>query len=117
MLVLEDSDVDRLYFAKGVPRDWLMSGKPIRIQQAPTRWGRVNLQMESQPASKRIVGTVELARAGAPEEIYLKLRLPADRLIQSVTVNGRPAALGGLHGDTAIFRTGSERRFEVSAQL
>ena len=30
MLVLEDSDEERLYFGKGVPRDWVASGKPIR---------------------------------------------------------------------------------------
>src|SRR2546428_141968 len=28
MLVLEDSDAERLYFAKGVPREWVVSGKP-----------------------------------------------------------------------------------------
>jgi hypothetical protein len=39
MLVLEDSDEERLYFAKGLPREWVASGKEIKIERAPTRWG------------------------------------------------------------------------------
>jgi hypothetical protein len=117
MLVLEDSDEDRLYFAKGVPRSWVISGKPIRIDQAPTRWGRVNFHMEAQPAAKRVVATIELPRAAAPAELHVKLRLPADQPIRSASVNGRPVTLGGMHGDTAIFQPGNERRFEVAALL
>ena len=50
MLAIEDHDEDRLYLAKGVPRAWVASGKPIRIDQAPTRWGRVNLRL-AEPAA------------------------------------------------------------------
>lgn len=114
MLVLEDSDEDRLYFAKGVPRNWVISGKPIRIEQAPTRWGRVNLHMEAQQAAKRVVATVELARGAAPKEAHVKFRLPPEQPARSITVNGRALA---LRGDTAIFQPGNERRFEVVAQL
>lgn len=117
MLVLEDSDEDRLYFAKGVPRDWVASGKPIRIRQAPTRWGRVNFEMAAQPASRRVVATVELAQARSPREIQVKLRVPLQSPIKSVTVNGRPATLGGVHMDTVIIPAGTEKRFEVVGQL
>jgi hypothetical protein len=117
MLVLEDSDEDRLYFAKGMPRDWVASGKPIRIEGAPTRWGRVNLHLQSQPAAKRVVANIELARASAPKEVHLKLRLPADQPVRSATVNGRPVPLAGLRGDTAIFQPGNDRRFEVVGLL
>jgi hypothetical protein len=43
MLAIEDHDEDRLYLAKGVPRSWVASGKPIRIDRAPTRWGRIKI--------------------------------------------------------------------------
>ena len=49
MLVLEDSDEERLYLGKGVPREWVGSGKEIRIEKAPTRWGRVNFTMLADP--------------------------------------------------------------------
>lgn len=116
MLVLEDSDEDRLYFAKGVPRHWVASGKEIRIEHAPTRWGRVNFNMSAKPASKSVVATVELAQAGAPKELHVKLRVPQNAL-RTVTVNGRTANPGGPHNDTVIFTTGAERRFEVIGNL
>jgi hypothetical protein len=116
MLVLEDSDEDRLYFGKGLPREWVASGKTIRIDQAPTRWGRVKFHLAAKPSSKSVVATVELARSASPKEVQVKLRMPLDSAVKSATVNGRPATLGGVHGDTVIFQPGSEKRFEVVGQ-
>ncbi len=116
MLVLEDSDEDRLYFAKGVPRAWVASGKPIRISQAPTRWGRVSLDLTARPESRSVVAKVELARPGSPKEIQVKLRVPKQTPIRSVTVNGRSATLAGPHSDTLIIATGTERAFEVAGE-
>ncbi len=117
MLVLEDSDEDKLYLAKGVPRDWVVSGKKIGISQAPTRWGRVSFQMVADLSAKTIAGTIDLARAGSPKEIQLKLRLPANAKLQSATVNGRPQKIGGLHNDVVIVPAGSEKHFVVAAQF
>ena len=117
MLVLEDSDADRLYFAKGVPREWISSGKPVRIEQAPTRWGRVSLNLAANPASKSVVARVELARPGAPKEIQVKLRVPKRTPVRGVTVNGRPAQLSGKHADTVVIATAAEKHFEVVGQL
>jgi hypothetical protein len=117
MLVLEDSDADRLYFAKGVPREWVASGRPVRIEQAPTRWGRVSMNLAANPANNSVVARVELARPGAPKEIQVKLRVPKQTPLRSVTVNGRPAQLTGKHGDTVSLVTGAEKHFEVVGQL
>jgi hypothetical protein len=117
MLVLEDSDEDRLYFGKGVPRKWTISGEPIRIEQAPTRWGRVSLNLQAQPAAKSVMAKVELARPGAPKEIHVKLRVPRQSALRSVTVNGRPAQLAGRHNDTVIISTSGVKAFEVVGQL
>jgi hypothetical protein len=117
MLVLEDSDEDRLYLAKGVPREWVASGKEIRIEQAPTRWGKVNFSLVTKPSSKSIVGQVELSGATAPQEVHFKLRLPAHDLPKTVAVNGQPVTLGGVHKDTVIIETKNQRKFEVVGQL
>jgi hypothetical protein len=117
MLVFEDSDEDRLYFGKGLPREWVLSGKEIRIEQAPTRWGGVNFTMSGNAEEKRVTATVELARAGAPAELQVKFRLPAHHSLQTVIVNGRAAKLGGVHHDTAIFATRSEKRFQLIAEF
>ena len=117
MLVLEDSDEDRLYLAKGLPRDWVASGNPIRIEQAPTRWGRVNFQLQARPTDKTLSATVDLARSGSPSELHVKLRLPLDRKLESVTVNNRPTTLGGVHNDSVIIPTNGTTRFELLAKF
>jgi hypothetical protein len=116
MLVFEDSDEDRLYFGKGLPRDWVTSGKEIRIEQAPTRWGRVNFRMVAS-AGSRVIATVELPRAGGPKELQVKLRLPRQNSLKTVTVNGKPAQAGGPHNDSVIIPTGNQTRFEVVAEF
>jgi hypothetical protein len=116
-LVLDDPDEERIYFGKAIPRTWLASGKPIRISQAPTRWGRVNLDLIHKAAAKTVTATVELARAGSPKEIHVKLRMPKQSPVRTVTVNGRPATLAGPHNDTVIIATGNERRFEVVGSI
>jgi hypothetical protein len=108
-LAIEDHDEDRLYLAKRVPRTWVASGKPIRIDQAPTRWGRVNLNLQNRPQSKSVVATVELVRAGAPKESRVKLRMPLANAVKTATVIGKPANIGGVHNDTVIVRTGTEK--------
>ena len=117
MLVLEDSDEDRLYFGKGLPRDWVASGKEIKIDQAPTRWGRVNFSLLTNLDAKRLFAKVELSRPGEPKELHVKLRLPSQSTLQSVTVNSRPGTIGGPHNDTVIIKTGTEKVFEVVGLL
>lgn len=116
MLVLEDSDAEILYLAKGVPREWVASGKSIQIQQAPTRWGQVSFMIKKQE-NKSVVGHVELAGASTPKELHFKLRLPPESALQRVTVNGEPASLGGVHGDTVIIPVKGAKRFEIVGQI
>jgi hypothetical protein len=118
MLALEDSDEERLYLARGLPRTWLASEKTIGIEQAPTRWGRVSFQMAAKMAAKRVTATVTLPRAGTPpKEVHLKMRLPVEHKLQSATVNGRAATIGGAHDDTVVIATGSARQFEVVGEF
>ena len=117
MLVLEDSDEDILYLAKGVPREWVGSGKEIRIEQAPTRWGRVSFSLVAKPGSKSAVGHVEFAGARTPEHVHFKMRLPVGSALHGATVNGTPATVGGIHHDTVIIVTGKQKAFEVVGQF
>jgi hypothetical protein len=117
MLVLEDSDEDRLYLGKGLPREWLTSGKEIKIEQAPTRWGRVNFYLAAKPGKKSLIARVELTGVRGPKELQVKLRLPAANKLEAVRVNGDSASLGGPHNDTVIIPTKNEKFFEVVGQL
>ncbi|MGB8473772.1 MAG: hypothetical protein WCE61_06765 [Candidatus Acidiferrum sp.] len=116
MLVLEDSDDERLYFGKGLPRDWVISGRVIKIQRAPTRWGPVDLQMQTFQKKKQVVAKVALQKPGTPAEIQVKFRLPTEYSLSSASVNGQPAEFSGLHGDTVAIRTRSAKDFEIIVQ-
>jgi hypothetical protein len=117
MLVLEDSDDDVLYLAKGVPREWVGSGKEIGIEHAPTRWGRVSFHLNAKPDAKSIAGQVELTGTKLPREVHFKLRLPSNTPLQSVSVNGKPASLDGIHKDTVIISTMNQKSFRIAGQL
>ncbi|HUA16842.1 MAG TPA: Tat pathway signal protein [Verrucomicrobiae bacterium] len=117
MLVLEDSDDDRLYLAKGLPREWVGSGKPIAIEQAPTRWGPVTFQLATDRQAKIVAGQIELGGERPPREVHFKLRVPVELQLSEVKVNGTPSVLQGIHKDTIFINTGNERRFEVSARI
>jgi len=117
MLVLEDSDEEKLYLAKGVPRDWLASGKEIRIDRAPTRWGRISFRLVAMPAEKSLVASVQLSRPGSPKEVHLKLRLPLQNKLLKVRINGRVANLRGPGNDTVLIQTQNESRFEVVGEF
>jgi len=117
MLVLEDSDEDILYLAKGLPREWVDSGKPIQIQNAPTRWGRVSFSLLTKNENKSVVANVELTETTLPRELHFKLRLPSRISLQQITVNGKSAALGGLHHDTVVIATGNKKQFEIIGQM
>jgi len=117
MLVLEDSDEERLYLAKGVPRDWLASGKPIGIELAPTRWGQVTFTLRADRQAKVLTGHIALDGERGPKEIHLKLRAPREFELSEVKVNRQATRLEGAHQDTVIIGVGKERRLEISARM
>jgi hypothetical protein len=117
MLVLEDSDEERLYLAKGLPRAWLASGKEIAIEGAPTRWGTVTLRLSMDASNNRITARVELEADSRPKELHVKVRVPREKPVKRATVNGKAAVLGGAHNDTVIVPAGRERVYEIVGEL
>jgi hypothetical protein len=117
MLVSEDSDADRIHFGRALPSSWIASGKEIRIDQAPTRWGRVNFRLASNLSGRTATARVELPKGPAHKELWVKFRLPKENALKSATVNGKPATLGGTHNDCVIIAPGSERQFDIAGQL
>jgi hypothetical protein len=39
--------------------------------------------------------------------------MPLANRVKSASVNGRPATIGGVHGDTVIVQTANAKHFEV----
>lgn len=117
MLVFEDLDSDTLYLGRALPRKWVGSGKPIAIEQAPTRWGPVDYRLESHGKDHRIA-TIDLQAQGAiPAQLQVTFRLPAGRSIAALAVNDRSVTPAGKDRDTAVISTQGKRRFVVAATL
>jgi hypothetical protein len=86
MLVRPDGD--DLYLAQAVPDAWLMSGKTIAVQDAPTPFGNVSYRIKS--TASGLKANVEFAEHRTPKTIYFGLR-PAGKRVQSVRVNKKEA--------------------------
>ncbi len=87
MLVMDDGAA--LWLARATPRAWLMSGKRIRVQNAPTHSGRVAYDIVSDVDHGRITATVEMPSRDAPQTVLLRLRHPTAAPIKAVTANGQ----------------------------
>jgi hypothetical protein len=117
MLVFEDPDKDRLYFGRAIPRDWIASGKPIAIESAPTRWGRVDFRLARRGAGQLVAAITLPARGELPAELQVSFRLPTGMTLTGTTANGTPVSMGGPHNDSALLPTEGKRTFEIVAQL
>jgi hypothetical protein len=115
MLVFEDNDKGQLHFGRAIPRDWVASGKPISIEGAPTRYGRVNYRLETR--GDTLVATVSLPTGEQPKQLYVTFRAPRGKTVTGVRVNGKAGTLGGTHRDAALIVPDGTRRFEVVATL
>jgi hypothetical protein len=90
MLVFEEPSSEVLWLAKATPRTWLAEGQHIGVTNAPTRWGRVGFNLWSHLDSGRIEARLDLPRRPIEAHIKLRLRVPENRRIGSVRVNGKP---------------------------
>jgi hypothetical protein len=81
-LLVQDLDLNddgrpetlRLGFA--TPRRWLEDGKRIRIENAPTAFGRVSYSVESRLRIEEVIADVDLPVRNKPERCLFRLRLP-----------------------------------------
>ena len=76
-----------LELAYATPRAWLAPGKRIVVRRMPTSFGPVSFSIESRAGDIRVSLTVPTRHA--PGELRLRLRLPGEQRIASVTVGGR----------------------------
>jgi hypothetical protein len=92
MLVNELRSDGALFIGQAIPRAWLADGKRIRVERAPTYFGRVSLRIDSAAATGRITAEVEFAGTHRPSTVLIRIRHPDKKPLRSVTVNGAPWA-------------------------
>jgi hypothetical protein len=88
MLLNELSGENTLFIGQAVPRAWLVDGKSITIERAPTYFGPVNLQVKSAAATGSITAKVEFTSDRRPQTLLVRLRHPEKKAVRSVSVNG-----------------------------
>ncbi|UCD28422.1 MAG: hypothetical protein JSV03_15275 [Planctomycetota bacterium] len=86
MFVHEQSE--DLYLGKAIPRYWLKNGNNIGIDRATTYFGTMSLQINSRAAEGEIEAVVNPPTRNRPKNIYLRIRHPRQKPIQSVMLNG-----------------------------
>jgi hypothetical protein len=88
MLVFEDPIADSLWLLKATPRDWLMDGRRICVEGAPTRWGRMSFEIESHLREGEVRVRI-WPPVRRPSDVYLRLRVPESYAMHHVDVNGQ----------------------------
>jgi hypothetical protein len=88
MLIRELDDGGLLLF-QATPRRWLDDGKRIKIQRAPTYYGKLSMTMESQAASGQLRAEIDPPGAADLRTLLIRFRHPNCKPMRWVTVNGR----------------------------
>ncbi len=88
LLVFEDPQSETVWLGKGTPRKWLQDGEKISVVDAPTRWGRLGFTISSHLASGEIQAQLNLPQ-NFTATTKLRLRVPNNAALKSITVNGR----------------------------
>jgi len=89
LMFVRESGED-LILGQAIPRYWLKNGNNIGIDQAATYFGKMSLRIKSRAANGEIEATVIPPSRNQPKNIYVRLRHPREKSIQSVTLNGKP---------------------------
>jgi hypothetical protein len=115
-ILVQDWDLDddgrpetlRLLFA--TPRAWLMDGKTVRVERAPTAFGEVSVRATSNLSRGEVSVDVSLPQRDPPKKTLLRLRLPEGYRLVKATAGGRELPksdretvdLSGLRGEVHI---------------
>jgi len=87
-MLVREVDENTLMIGQATPRAWLQNGKRITVKDAPTWFGKVSFEVESQAESGTIRASVQLQSREPLNTILLRLRHPDSRPLRSVTMNG-----------------------------
>jgi hypothetical protein len=105
---------DGLELALGVPRNWLISGEPLGITDAPTRFGSVSYRISYSEATGKVSGTVRFPANGSLEWASLHIRLPLGYRPTSVHTGSEPGGPVMLDGERILWsKPQGEYQFEV----
>jgi hypothetical protein len=79
-----------LWLAPFVPNHWMGDGMEVRVARAPSHFGAVSYEIESNVDADYIEAEIDPPTRNAPEAIVIRLRHPKGKRMKSTTVNGEP---------------------------
>jgi hypothetical protein len=100
MLVMEQPD--GLHLALGTACEWLGSGKPVGVADAPTHFGRVSYRLQYDAARRTVSGEVRFPAREPAAAVVLHIRLPGGLRVTSV--NGESQATVAADGTALCWR-------------
>jgi hypothetical protein len=115
LLVFEDPMSETLWLGKATPRKWLEDSKKISVSRAPTRWGRISYSAVSHLSQNSVSATIVFpTHFGAVTK--LRLRMPGNRTLKAVQVNGRPWSQFDPAQETITIPAGASGTFTITAE-
>ncbi|HOD49274.1 MAG TPA: hypothetical protein PLM14_03265 [Candidatus Hydrogenedentes bacterium] len=90
-MVLEDGA--ELHLARGLHRDWLKSGAPVGITDAPTHFGHITYSMQYDAAASRVMGKAVFPQNAGLKAATLHVRLPEGRRVVSANPESKAMVL------------------------
>lgn len=89
MLLREQGN--ELILAQAVPQHWLHHGKQVRVENAPTLFGKAGYAIDSHVGEGRIRVAIDAPTGrNRPDALKLYLRHPGRKAIKGVNLNGAP---------------------------
>jgi hypothetical protein len=79
-----------LYLGQAIPRYWLAGGNRIGIERAASDFGPLSVRYESHAGEGAVKVVLDPPTRNRPGAVYLRIRHPQGRPMQSVVLNGKP---------------------------
>jgi hypothetical protein len=115
-LMFVNEQGDDLYLGQAIPRYWLADGSTIGIERAASHFGPLSLRYESHAAEGKVNVTLEPPARNRPKTIYVRIRHPQAKPLQSVLVNGKSYDKLDREKEWIILPGTLEGRQEIIAQ-
>lgn len=89
LLAFESPSANEIWLCKAAPRDCFKDGSRIAASAIPTRSGKLSFAVESHISNLEVDAQLELEKKFERDKLYLRLRVPGNRQIASVLLNGK----------------------------
>jgi hypothetical protein len=131
-MLINEFGEDTLMIGQAIPREWLKTGKEIKVKNAPTNFGPVSLNFSTGNAnaasngaanakeatnSYEIKAEINLSDRNPPKQMVIRFRHPGEKPIRSVTVNGKAWKNFNVKKEFVVIPEPTEKNYIVVARF